>query len=210
MGQERERRMMGTVDRLRAVEGDGSVPSPRADLGDALRLCAKGDQDAFAQVYDLISPKVYGLVLRVLRDPAQSEEVVQECFLEIWRNASRFDPARGSASAWIMTIAHRRAVDRVRASEADTRRDRDYGAATQPVHHDETAETAEARIEARRVRAALETLTPTQREAIELAYLGGYTHSEVAVMLDLPLGTAKTRIRDGLIRLRDTMGVGAR
>ena len=201
---------MGTVDRLRVVEGDGTRPSPPADLGDALRRCAKGDEDAFAQVYDLISPKVYGLILRVLRDPAQSEEVVQECFLEIWRNAARFDPARGSASAWIMTIAHRRAVDRVRASEADSRRDRDYGAATQPVHHDETAETAEARIEARRVRAALETLTPTQREAIELAYLGGYTHSEVAVMLDLPLGTAKTRIRDGLIRLRDTMGVGAR
>lgn len=202
--------MMGTVDRLRVVERDSSTPSPPDDLGDALRRCAKGDQDAFARVYDLVSPKVYGLILRVLRDPAQSEEVAQECFLEIWRNASRYDPARGSASAWIMTIAHRRAVDRVRASEADTRRDRDYGVATQPVHHDETSETAEARIEARRVRAALETLTPTQREAIELAYLGGYTHSEVAVMLDLPLGTAKTRIRDGLIRLRDTMGVGAR
>jgi RNA polymerase sigma-70 factor (ECF subfamily) len=175
-----------------------------------LKRCALGDEDAFADLYDVIAAKVYGLVVRVLRDPAQSEEVVQECFLEIWRNASRFDPGRGSASAWILTIAHRRAVDRVRASEADTRRDRAYGAATQPVHHDETAETAEARIDARRVRIALETLTPTQREAIELAYLSGYTHSEVAVMLDLPLGTAKTRIRDGLIRLRDTMGVGAR
>lgn len=201
---------MGTVDKLRVVVSEGREPSPAGDLGDALRSCAKGDQDAFARLYDLISPKVYGLVVRVLRDPAQSEEVVQECFLEIWRNAARYDPARGSASAWILTIAHRRAVDRVRACEADTRRDRDYGAATRPVHHDQTAETAEARIEARRVHAALETLTPTQREAIQLAYLGGYTHSEVALMLDLPLGTAKTRIRDGLIRLRDTMGVGAR
>lgn len=203
--------MMGSVDKLRVVASDGGTPSSSApNAAEALRRCAMGDDGAFAQLYDLMSPKVYGLVLRVLRDPAQSEEVVQECFLEIWRNASRFDPKRGSASAWILTIAHRRAVDRVRASEADTRRDRDYGAATQHVHHDQTAETAEARIEARRVRAALDTLTPTQREAIQLAYLGGYTHSEVAVMLDLPLGTAKTRIRDGLIRLRDTMGVGAR
>lgn len=202
--------MMGTVNRLRVVEGDGVAPSPPTELADALRQCAKGDHDAFARLYDLISPKVYGLVVRVLRDPAQSEEVVQECFLEIWRNASRFDPERGSASAWILTIAHRRAVDRVRASEAVTRRDRDYGLSHQAIQHDETAETAEARIEAKRVRTALETLTPTQREAIELAYLGGYTHSEVAVMLDLPLGTAKTRIRDGLIRLRDTMGVGVR
>lgn len=199
------------MDRLRAVAGEGQEPSPAVDqLSSSLKKCARGDQAAFAAVYDLTSAKVYGLVLRVLRDPAQSEEVVQECFLEIWRNAGRYDPARGSASAWIMTIAHRRAVDRVRASEADTRRDRDYGAATQPIHHDETAETAEARLEARRVRAALDTLTPMQREAIELAYLGGYTHSEVAAMLDLPLGTAKTRIRDGLIRLRDTMGVGPR
>lgn len=198
------------MNKLRVVVGEGQEPAPTSDVADALRRCAKGDQDAFAQLYDLIAPKVYGLVARVLRDPAQSEEVTQECFLEIWRNAGRYDPERGSASAWILTIAHRRAVDRVRTSEADTRRDREYGAATQPVHHDATAETAESRIEARRVRAALETLTPTQREAIELAYLGGYTHSEVAVMLDLPLGTAKTRIRDGLIRLRDTMGVGAR
>ena len=199
------------MDKLRVVVGEGKTPSPTTtDLTEALKRCARGDQDAFAQVYDLISAKVYGLVVRVLRDPAQSEEVVQECFLEIWRNAARFDADRGSASTWILTIAHRRAVDRVRASEADTRRDRDYGLANQHVHHDQTAETAQARIEARRVRAALETLTPTQRQAIELAYLGGYTHSEVALMLDLPLGTAKTRIRDGLIRLRDTMGVGAR
>ena len=199
------------MDKLRVVVGEGAEPSPAPNaLADALKRCARGDEAAFAEVYDLTSAKVYGLVVRVLRNPAQSEEVVQECYLEIWRNASRFDPARGSASAWIMTIAHRRAVDRVRASEADTRRDRDYGVANHVVHHDDTAETAETRIEARRVRAALDTLTPTQREAIELAYLGGYTHTEVAVMLDLPLGTAKTRIRDGLIRLRDTMGVGAR
>ena len=205
------RRKIDIVEKLRVVGCEGHDPSPATpDLSEALKLCARGDQAAFARLYDATAPRVYGLVVRVLRDPAQSEEVVQECFLDIWRNAARYDPARGSASSWILTIAHRRAVDRVRASEADTRRDREYGAGTQPVSHDETAETAEARIEARRVRAALETLTPTQREAIELAYLGGYTHSEVAVMLDLPLGTAKTRIRDGLIRLRDTMGVGAK
>ena len=178
------------------------------DLAVLLRSSSRGDQAAFALLYDATASRVHGLVLRVVRDPAQAEEVTQEAFLEIWRTASRFDSDRGSALSWLMTIGHRKAVDRVRAAEASSRRETKYHDQTQPVPHDETAEAVTASLEAQRVRQALESLTAAQREAIGLAYFGGYTHTEVATMLDLPVGTAKTRIRDGLIRLRDTMGVG--
>ncbi|MFT4082309.1 MAG: ECF RNA polymerase sigma factor SigK [Nocardioides sp.] len=177
-------------------------------LADLLRTCARGGDAAFADLYDRTSARVYGLVLRVVRDPAQAEEVTQECFLEIWRTSSRFELARGSALAWMMTIAHRRAVDRVRAAESARQRETVYEERNRPVNHDSTAEVVQASFEARRVRSALAGLTPIQRQAVELAYLGGCTHTEVAVLLDLPLGTAKTRIRDGLIRLRDVLGVG--
>lgn len=195
---------------LRAVpSGDPSSEGAASpDLAALLRRSARGDEAAFAALYDAMAARVHGLLLRVVRDPAQAEEVTQETFLEIWRTASRFDPDRGSAVAWILTITHRKGVDRVRSAEAASRRDATYHRETRPVERDLTAEEATASLEAGRVRQALETLTPTQREAVELAYFGGYTHTEVAAMLDLPLGTAKTRIRDGLIRLRDTMGVG--
>ncbi|GAB2980370.1 ECF RNA polymerase sigma factor SigK [Nocardioides montaniterrae] len=183
-------------------------PTGLPDLPALLHRSARGDEAAFAELYDATAPRVYGLVRRVLRDPHQAEEVAQEVYLEVWRNASRFDPARGSALAWILTIAHGRAVDRVRSAEAAGRRDEAYERRNREVEHDSTAEAAHASFEARRVRSALDQLTPVQREAVSLAYLGGYTHTEVAGLLDLPLGTAKTRIRDGLIRLRDTWGVG--
>ena len=197
---------------LRPVPDGAPDPGapPATDLADLLRRSSRGDQTAFAALYDAVSAKVYGLSVRIVRDPAQAEEVAQEALLEVWRTSSRFDPDRGSPLGWILTITHRRAVDRVRAAEAATRRDMVYEQRNQPVHHDSTAEAAQASLEARRVRGALGTLTAVQREAVELAYLGGYTHTEVASMLELPVGTAKTRIRDGLIRLRDTMGVGSR
>jgi RNA polymerase sigma-70 factor (ECF subfamily) len=185
------------------VEG---VPAAGDGLALLLKRCARGDRDAFGELYDLTSRRVYGLVLRVVRDPAQAEEVAQEAYLEIWRTASRYEPERGSAVAWLMTIAHRKAVDRVRSAEAATRRESTYQQRNRTVDHDTTAETVHASLEARRVRAAVAGLTDVQREAVQLAYFGGYTHTEVAAMLDLPLGTAKTRIRDGLIRLRDTIG----
>jgi len=178
------------------------------DLPDLLRRSARGDEAAFAELYDATSSRVYGLVRRVVRDPHQAEEVAQEAFLEVWRMSARYDAERGSAHAWILTIAHRRAVDRVRSAEAANRRDQSYQRRNYEVEHDVTAETVHASLDARRVRAALASLTLVQREAVSLAYLGGYTHTEVAGLLDLPLGTAKTRIRDGLIRLRDNMGVG--
>lgn len=179
-----------------------------SDLAELLRASARGDQAAFAQLYDATAARAHGLALRVVRDPAQAEEVTQEAFLEVWRTAARFDSDRGSALSWLLTLTHRKAVDRVRSAEASSRRDTSYHQQNQPIDHDETAEAATASMEARRVRGALSSLTAVQREAIELAYFGGYTHTEVASMLQLPVGTAKTRIRDGLIRLRDAMGVG--
>ncbi len=190
------------------VPSEEGTPAP-AELGELLKLSARGDQQAFARLYDAMSTRAYGLAVRVVRDPAQAEETTQEAFLEIWKTSGRFDPARGSAVSWMLTIVHRKAVDRVRSAEASSRRESTYHQQNQPVEHDSTAEAAQASLEARRVRGALSALTAVQREALELAYFGGYTHTEVASMLDLPVGTAKTRIRDGLIRLRDAMGVGA-
>ncbi len=189
------------------VPSEDGAPGP--DLADLLRRAGRADEAAFARLYDATAARVFGLALRVVRDPAQAEEVTQDAFLEIWRTAGRFDPRRGSPLGWLLTITHRKAVDRVRSAEASTRRDTTYHHQTQPIEHDTTAEAAEASLDARRVRSALRTLTEVQREAVGLAYFGGYTHTEVASMLDLPVGTAKTRIRDGLIRLRDALGVGS-
>lgn len=186
---------------------ESAGPTEPADLAGLIRRCARGDEDAFATLYDATSPRVYGLALRVVRNPAHAEEVTQETYLEIWRHSARFDAGRGSALSWLLTLTHRRAVDRVRSVEAATRRDDDYQQQTEPRAYDTTAEQAHRGLDAQRVRKALASLTETQRQAVELAYFGGYTHTEVAQLLDLPLGTAKTRIRDGLIRLRDTMGV---
>lgn len=184
-----------------------SVAAAGSDLAEFLRRSGRGDEAAFAQLYDATSARAYGMAIRVIRDPSQAEEVTQEAFLEIWRTASRFDATKGSAVSWVLTIVHRKAVDRVRSAQASTRRDTTYHQGSQGVEHDSTAEAAQASMEARRVRQAMDSLTEVQREALELAYFKGYTHTEVATMLDLPVGTAKTRIRDGLIRLRDTMGV---
>jgi RNA polymerase sigma-70 factor, ECF subfamily len=197
------------VSHLSPVPSGESLPEGTGTpLAALLRRCALGDEECFAQLYDLTARRVHGLVLRVVRDPSQAEEVTQEVYLQAWREAARYDESKGSALAWLMTLAHRRAVDRVRSAEAASRQDTTYHQRTHAVPHDTTAEAAEHSIEARRVRTALAELTTVQREALELAYFGGYTHTEVATMLDLPVGTAKTRIRDGLIRLRDAMGVG--
>ena len=181
--------------------------SENQTLADLLQRAGRGDQEAFATLYDSVVSRLHGLVLRVVRDPAQAEEVTQEAMVEIWRQSARFDPALGSPLSWLMTIAHRRAVDRVRSAEATSRRDTSYHQRNRVTEHDSTAEEATQNLEARRVRQALRSLTDTQRGALELAYFGGYTHNEVSTMLGIPLGTAKTRIRDGLIRLRDTLGV---
>jgi RNA polymerase sigma-70 factor (ECF subfamily) len=174
---------------------------------DLISRVAQGDEEAFGELYDAVAPTVFGLVRRVLRDQAQSEEVMQEIFLEIWQNAVRFDADRGKAVSWILVIAHRRAVDRVRAAEASRSRDLRQGIREYQESYDDVADQVEVRMESERVLRALESLTAAQQEAIRMAYYGGYTHTEIATMLDLPVGTVKTRIRDGMIRLRDTLGV---
>lgn len=187
----------------------GAAPSVADALAGLLARSARGDESAFAELYDATARRVHGLVLRVCRNPAIAQEVTQEVYLEVWRQSARYAPDRGSALAWMLTIAHRKAVDRVRSVEAADRRDVSHAARTTGRPFDETAERVESRLDAQRVHRALSSLTEVQRQAVELAYLGGYTHTEVAHLLDLPLGTAKTRIRDGLIRLRDTMGVSS-
>jgi RNA polymerase sigma-70 factor, ECF subfamily len=176
-----------------------------ADLDTLLTHVAKGDQAAFEALYDQLGASVYGLIRRVLRNPSQAEEVAQEVLLEVWRAASRFDPARGSAATWVLTIAHRRAIDRVRAEEAATAREQ--RTAEVPAATDEVAETVEASMDAERLRRCLAGLTELQRESITLAYYGGYSYAQVAALLDTALGTIKTRIRDGLTRLRACLGV---
>lgn len=183
--------------------------APIDHVGDLLQRIAAGDQSAFARLYDLLSPRVFGLILRVLVDRAQGEEVLQEVFLEIWRSASRFAPNRGQGRSWVLTIAHRRAVDRVRASQASSDRDTRVGLRDLDVAHDGVVEQVELKMEAERVTAALRSLPEAQREALTLAYYGGYSQSEIAALVGAPLGTIKTRMRDGLSRLRAEMGVTA-
>ncbi|TCC45322.1 sigma-70 family RNA polymerase sigma factor [Kribbella capetownensis] len=174
--------------------------------GDLLARAAGGDTAAFSTLYDRVTPWVFGLVRRILRNPAQSEEVTQEVMIDVWRTATRFDPHRGSAHAWILTIAHRRAVDRVRSEQAAADRTELIGARSAEVDFDQVADTVTTRLESEQVRRCLDTLTDLQRESITLAYYNGYTYPEVAQRLDAKLPTIKARMRDGLIRLRDCLG----
>ncbi|MGA5204275.1 sigma-70 family RNA polymerase sigma factor [Streptomyces variegatus] len=176
------------------------------EADELLLRVAGGDQRAFEELYGVVSGPVFGLVRRVVRDPAQSEEVAQEVLLELWRSATKFDPARGSAMAWILTLAHRRAVDRVRSARAAGEREqREALRANQPAF-DQVTEEVEAGLEREWVRRCLDRLTDLQRQSVTLAYYEGYTYREVAEQLSLPLGTVKTRMRDGLTRMRECLG----
>jgi RNA polymerase sigma-70 factor, ECF subfamily len=186
---------------------DRAQPGAPGDIARYLKLVARGDADAFDAVYDQVAATVFGIVRRVVRDPAQSEEVTQDVLLEVWRNAAKFDPGRGSATAWVMTLAHRRAVDRVRSVQKESERERRTAVADVPF--DEVAEAVESSLERERVRRCLGSLTELQRESVTLAYYGGYTYNQVASLLGVPGGTIKTRMRDALIRLRDCLGVAS-
>ncbi|WP_348788565.1 ECF RNA polymerase sigma factor SigK [Leifsonia sp. NPDC080035] len=181
--------------------------APAAELDALLTRTATGDQAAFSDFYDRTASRVLGLIRRLLVDAAQAEEVAQEVFLEAWQSAARFDPNKGRALTWIMTMAHRRAVDRIRASQASRDRDTAIGIRDLPTAFDDVAETVEVRVEHERVEEAMAVLSEAQRQAIALAYYGGLSQSEIAAELGIPLGTAKTRLRDAMIRLRDELGV---
>ncbi|MEO6988538.1 MAG: ECF RNA polymerase sigma factor SigK [Aquihabitans sp.] len=197
--------MPRTPRHLRSVEPAGSV-----DIDELLRRVASGDRRAFTQLFDQLMPIVLGLCRRVLRDPDQAEEVGQEVMLQVWRTAPTWPDDGRSAKAWVAMLAHRRSVDRVRSEQAE--RDRQQPGQNKMVtvgSSDPVAEEAAGRAETQLVREALGSLTDLQRQTVELAYFEGHTYREVAEKLDLPLGTVKTRIRDGLIRLRESMDAGS-
>lgn len=187
------------------------LPAPHLaapDLAALLGRVAGGDQVAFASLYDAVAARVHGLARRVVRDEHLAEEVTQEVFLQVWRESPRFDAARGSAMAWLLTLAHRRAVDRVRAEQAQSDRLTRYESLSSTIPYDSTAEEATLRIEASGVRRILEDVGEPHRTTLELVYLDGLTHREVAERTGVPLGTAKTRIRDGLRKVRHAMRGG--
>lgn len=178
-----------------------------ASLDELVQRVACGSHEAFAEMYQQMSPRVMGLVVRLLRDRSQSEEVTQEVFLLIWQNARRFDPERGTALAWVLRITHSRAVDRIRSAQRISDRDLAVGVRDFPVAFDCVTEAVEIRIESDRVRQAMRRLTTVQREAVALAYYGGYSNGEMAELLCIPTSTIKTRVRDGMISLRRELGV---
>ncbi|MFD7873454.1 ECF RNA polymerase sigma factor SigK [Streptomyces sp. NPDC059766] len=187
----------------------GRNPASQPDLEDLLNQVALGDQRAFTVLYDAMAGPVLGVARGVLRDRAQAEEVAQDVLVEVWRTASRFRPERGSAANWILTLAHRRAVDRVRSAAAAAAREHRAALLDRMPAYDQVTEQVEARLEREQVRHCLRALTDVQRQAVTLAYYRGLTYRQVAQDLALPLGTVKTRMRDGLIRLRDCLGAGA-
>lgn len=191
-----------------AADGERAAAGRPAGLDELLPAVARGDEQAFEAVYDRASGWVLGTARKVLRDPAMAEEVMQEVMLEVWRRASRFDPSVGSGTAWIMTLAHRRAVDRVRSERSKA--SRELRAVTSVIDYDDVTEAVEASLDRERVQRCMGSLTELQRECVSLAYYGGYTYAEVAELLGVPPGTVKTRMRDGLIRLRDCLGGGQR
>jgi len=173
-----------------------------------MSMCAAGDEAAVTERYELTLRRVYGTVLRVLRSPEHAEEVTQEVYVDVWRQAPRYAPDKGSVMGWIATMAHRRAVDRVRSVSSEVARDERYASSGQERASDQVWESVAQQHDVERVRGAIATLTPIQQQAVQLAYYDGLSQSQISDTLRLPLGTVKTRIRDGLRRLAAALGGG--
>lgn len=178
-----------------------------AELECLLNRSAQGDEDAFAELYDRTRARAYTMILSVLRAPDHAAEVMQELYVTAWRDAGRYDTTRGSVTAWLIMMARRRAIDRTRSVEREVTRDHRYADVSLVSEHDEVWDRVESDFRAVWVRQALGSLRSNQRDALAMAYFGGYTQSQIAHLLELPLGTVKTRIRDGLTVLRRTMAV---
>lgn len=199
---------MSSSAQLRLAGDPVNGPGEVVDLGELMTRISHGDEGAFGALFDALGSSVYGLARRVIRDPARAEEVSQEVFMQVWQTAARFDASRGNAKSWVLTLAHRRAVDAVRHDQAATNRENKYDWSNGP-DYDEVAETVTVSLEHEQVRRCLDGLTELQREAVTLAYYQGYTYTEVATALGANTATVKTRMRDGIVRLRDCMGVEA-
>ncbi|MFJ5228522.1 sigma-70 family RNA polymerase sigma factor [Kitasatospora sp. NPDC088391] len=182
-----------------------SGPERSAALRSLLEQVARGDREAYEDLYEALAPVLLGIALKVLRDASHAEEVAQEALLEIWRSAPAYRPERGSVTAWACTIAHRRAVDRVRSVRARVEREQRVVREDRPVA-EPVADQVERALDAARVRRALAELTEAQRESLVLAYYAGYSQTRIAAVLGVPLGTVKSRVRDGLLRLRAAFG----
>ncbi|GAA1341981.1 ECF RNA polymerase sigma factor SigK [Arthrobacter roseus] len=183
----------------------GGEPVDQSLLVGLLDRISHGDQDAFAQFYEQTAKRVYGMARRVLVDAELSRDATQEVYLQVWNSAGKYSHTSGTPLAWLMTLAHRRAVDKVRSQQSATEREARYGAAMQVPDRDDVAETVEQLLEAEAVVTCLETLTETQEESVRMAYYGGLTYREVAEKLGAAVPTIKSRIRDGLIRLRNCL-----
>src|ERR1700755_3332186 len=189
------------------LRGVDRLPLVTTDLAALLRQVAQRDVDAFATFYDLTRARVFGVVIRVLRDPGYSEETTQDVYLQVWRTADSYNPAVGSPLAWLLTLAHRRAVDRVRSEQAASQRDSRYGAANVDPRSDQVSDSVIRRDERRQVADCLGSLTDAQREAIQLAYYDGLTYSQVSERLSANLATIKSRIRAAIRGLRRCLGI---
>jgi RNA polymerase sigma-70 factor (ECF subfamily) len=190
-------------------DGGDELPSrelAQTHLADLMTSCARGNQEAFAELYDLTMRRVYGTVLKVLRSPEHAQEVTQEVYVEVWKQAPRYAADKGSVLGWMATMAHRRAVDRVRSVSSELARDGRHAVTDLGRESDDVWESVARQHDVERVRSAIGTLTPIQRQALRLAYYDGLTQSQISTSLNLPLGTVKTRIRDGLKRLGEKLG----
>jgi RNA polymerase sigma-70 factor (ECF subfamily) len=191
------------VDRLTS---SGGPAGERASDSAIVQRIVDGDRAAMAELYDRYADMVFSLACRVVSVPADAEDVVQEVFTQAWRQAGRYDPGRASAAAWLLNITRTRAIDRLRARRTQQRVSGDDDRIeSAPAAGEDQEQHAIAAERARRVRAALESLGQAQRQAIDLAYFSGLTHGEIAARLEEPLGTIKTRIRSGLLKLREAL-----